>query len=229
MPSPIAEAAARYRVVHARTLAEANEAADLIRRDYGMPRDRRQWTDHPRLWNDLNTQVVTRLEQARTKAVAELRAAREESRRWLYRIPVSHDAGLNRTMAEASYRAAREAALALPLGEVGLGMALERARMAATVGDEPMLAALSLLAEERTQGQRGSAWDRISEMWAQSSSNKFTKQRLDELQEADAALDQLAAPARFSLPRLTRIEPEPEPAPSLSAASGDGSEPPAMG
>ena len=96
MPSPIAEAAARYRVVHARTLAEANEAADLIRRDYGMPRDRRQWTDHPRLWNDLNTQVVTRLEQARTKAVAELRAAREESRRWLYRIPVSHDAGLNR-------------------------------------------------------------------------------------------------------------------------------------
>jgi hypothetical protein len=215
--SPIAEAAARYRAIHTKVLADANEAAQAIRQDLGRPRDRRKWSDHPALWNGLNTEVVTRLERAREQAVGELRAARADTRRSLYRIPVDHAAHSNRQLAEVNYRQAREYALALPLGEPGLHMAMERMRMAVTTGDEPAMAALSLLAEERAAGQRGTAWDRIPEQWEQATANRFTRERLAELREAADALDQLAAPARFSLPRLTPLAPEPEPAPSIAS------------
>lgn len=221
MASPISEAAARFRAAHAKVLADANEAAQAIREDFGRPRDQRKWSDHPRLWNQLQTDAVVRLERAREQAVAELRAAREDTRRWLYRVPVDHAAHSNRQLAEVNYRQAREYALALPLGEPGLHMAMERMRMAVVTGDEPAMAALSLLAEERANGQRGTAWDRIPEQWEQATSNRLTRERLAELREADIALDQLAAPARFSLPRLTPLAPEPEPAPSI-AASSDG-------
>jgi hypothetical protein len=229
MASPIAEAAARYRAIHARVITQANEAAEAIRRDLGLPRDRRKWSDHPGLWNDLNTQVVTRLEQARTQAVADLRAARDDTRRRLYAIRTGPEGGINRTMAEMDYRQAREYALALPLGETGFHMAMERMRLAVLTGDEPAMAALSLLAEERTDGQRGTAWDHIPQMWEQATANRFTQEALAELREAADALDQLASPARFSMPKLTPIEPEPEPAPSLASTSGNGDEPPAVG
>src|SRR5215203_7126128 len=98
MVSLIQDAAAHYRATRARLLAEANQAAEAIRRDLGTPRDRRKWQDHPRLWNQLNTEVVNRLNQERQRALDELAAAKAETRRNLYRVPVSHDAGLNRTM-----------------------------------------------------------------------------------------------------------------------------------
>jgi hypothetical protein len=216
--SPITEAAARYRSTHAKVLADANEAAQAIRQDLGLPRDRRRWQDHPALWNNLNTEVVTRLERAREAAVAELRAARAETRRSLYRIPVDRAAGLNRSVAEMDYRQAREYALSLPLGEPGLHMAQQRMAMAVVTGDEPAMAALSLLAEERANGQRGTVWDRIPEQWEQATASKFTRAYLAELREADDALTQLAAPARFSLPRLTPLAPEPEPVPSIGSS-----------
>jgi hypothetical protein len=218
--SPIQEAVARYQATRARISAEANEAADVIRRDYGMPRDRRRWSDYPGMWNNLNTQVVTRLEQARTRLVDELRAARQETRRNLYRVQTGPEGGLNRTMAEVSYRQAREFALALPLGETGVHMAMERARLAALVGDEPMLAALSLLAEERGDPTRTTVWDQIPQMWEESTGNKFTRAKLAELRESNQFLVQHADPERFTLPRLTPLAPEPEPAPSI--AGGDG-------
>jgi hypothetical protein len=220
--SPITEAAARYRAVHAKVLADANEAAQAIRRDYGLPPDRRQWHDHPALWNRLQTDAVNQLERAREQAVAELRAAREDARRWLYRVRTGSEGGINRTMAEMDYRQAREYAVALPLGEPGLHMAMERMRMAVVTGDEPAMAALSLLAEERAGGQRGTVWDRIPEQWEQATGNKFTRELLANLREVAAALDQLAAPTRFSLPRLTPLAPEPEPAPSIASGNGQG-------
>ncbi|MFL6294918.1 MAG: hypothetical protein ACJ75M_03545 [Actinomycetes bacterium] len=55
--SPITEAAARYRLRRAKILDDAAEAAQAIRQDYGLPRDRRQWDDHPALYNRLNSEV----------------------------------------------------------------------------------------------------------------------------------------------------------------------------
>lgn len=114
------------------------------------------------------------------------------------------------------------------MGEPGVHMAMERMRMAVLCGDEPAMAALSLLAEERANDQRGTVWDHVPQMWEQATANRFTREALAELREAADALDQLASPARFSMPKLTPIEPEPEPAPSL-AVSGNGDEPPAVG
>ena len=218
--SPIQQAAATYRAAHAKIDADANEAAELIRRDLGLPRDRRQWHDHPQLWNQLQSDAVTRLEQAREQAVADLHAARQETRRNLYGVKHGPEGGINRIMSEVNYRQAREFALNLPLGEPGLHMAMERARMAVVTGDEPMLAALSLLAEERADGQRGTVWDRIPAMWEQNTGNDYTRAKLGELREVADALDQLQAPARFSLPRLTPLAPEPPAAPSLAAPNG---------
>ena len=236
MASPITEAAARYRATRAKLLADANQAAEAIRRDLGQPRDRRQWTDHPRLWNQLNTEVVTRLERARQEAVDALAAAKQEARRNLFRIPVDRAAGMNRTMAEVSYRQAREFATALPLGEVGVSMAMAKMRMAALVGDEAEMAALTLVALERG-GRGGTVWDRIPTMWAEASSSKYTRERLEELAEVDVAIRQLSDPERFQLPRLTPLEPEPvspptlEPIPTPPAGNGlvgDAGEPPAV-
>jgi hypothetical protein len=218
--SPISEAAARYRHRRAKILADADEAAQLIRRDFGLPRERRQWTDHPALYNRLNSEAVMRLEQAREQGVAELREARAEARRLLYRVQTGPEGGINRTMALMNYRQAREFALSLPLGEPGLHMAKDRMRMAVVTGDEQAMAALSLLAEERANGQRGTAWDRITQQWEQATASKYTRERLAELREADDALAQLAAPDRYSLPRLTPLPPEPEPAPSLARSDG---------
>jgi hypothetical protein len=218
--SPIGEAAARYRHRRAKILADADQAAQTIRQDLGLPRDRRQWADHPALYNRVNSEAVMLLEQAREQTVAELRAARADTRRSLYRVQDGPEGGINRTMALMNYRQAREYAMALPLGEPGFHMAMERMRMAALTGDEQEMAALSLLAEERTNGQRGTAWDRIPAMWEQHTANKFTRAGLGELREADDHLAQLAVPDRYTLPRLTPITPEPEPAPSLANSNG---------
>lgn len=220
MASPIAEAAARYWAVHNRIMAERDDAMGQIRRDYGLPRDRRKWSDHPGMWNNLNSEVVTKLEQARTRAVGELRAAREETRRSLYRVQTGPEGGINRTMSQMDARQAREFALSLPMGEPGVHMAMERMRMAVVTGDEPAMAALTLLAEERANGQRGTVWDRIPQTWEQTTGNRFTRERLAELREAADALDQLASPARHTLPRLTPIAPEPEPVPSITSSDG---------
>jgi hypothetical protein len=220
--SPITEAAARYRHRHAKILADADQLAEAIRRDYGLPRDRRQWDDHPGLYNKLQGEVVMRLEQAREQGVAELRAAKADTRRSLYRVQTGPEGGINRTMHMMDHRQAREFALNLPMGEAGWNMAQERMRAAVLVGDEPAMAALSLLAEERAGGQRGTVWDRIPAQWEQATGNKYTRERLAELREAADALDQLAAPTRFSLPRLTPQAPEPTPAPSLASPNGQG-------
>lgn len=217
--SPIGEAVTRYRRRRARILADADEAAQLIRRDFGLPRDRRQWADHPALYNKIQSQVVMKLEQIREQAVAELRVARQDTRQSVYRVQTGPEGGINRTMALMNYRQAREYALALPMGESGWHMAQERMRMAVVTGDEQVMAALSLLAEERANGQRGTVWDRIPQQWEQHTANKYTRERLAELREADDALAQLASPDRFSLPRLTPIAPEPEPAPSLASSN----------
>jgi hypothetical protein len=119
-----------------------------------------------------------------------------------------------------NHRQALEYAMNLPMGEPGWNMAQERMRAAALVGDEQTMAALSLLAEERANGQRGTAWDRIPAMWEQHTANKYTRERLAELREADDALDRLASPERYSLPRLTPSAPEPASAPSLASSDG---------
>jgi hypothetical protein len=217
--SPITEAAARYRHRRAKILDDAARAAQAIRQDYGLPRDRRQWADHPALYNRLNSEVVMKLEQAREQGVAELAAAKADTRRSLYQVRTGPEGGINRTMALMNYRQALEHALALPLGEPGWRMAQERMRMAVVTGDEQAMAALSLLAEERTDGQRGTMWDRIPQQWEQATASKHTRERLAELREADDHLAQLAAPDRYSLPRLTPLPPAPEPAPSLASSN----------
>lgn len=221
MPSPIQEVAARYRATRARLLADASQAAEAIRRDYGQPRDRRQWQDHPALWNQLHTDVVNRLNQARQETLNALAVAKADTRRSLFRVPVDTSAGLNHRLAEMSYRQAREFILNLPLGELGVSMALERMTLAEVVGDEPTMAALTLLAQERG-GQGGTVWDSIPQRWAAASSSNHTRERLAELQEADAAMRQLADPERHHLGRLTPLAPEPEPPPSLSTAASLG-------
>jgi hypothetical protein len=113
--------------------------------------------------------------------------------------------------------------MALPLGEPGFHMAMERMRMAALTGDEQEMAALSLLAEERANGQRGTPWDRVPAIWEQHTANKYTREGLAELREADDHLDRLASPDRFSLPKLNPIAPEPQPAPSLARSDGQAS------
>jgi hypothetical protein len=218
--SPIASAVASYRHRRAKILADADQAAQMIRQDYGLPRDRRQWSDHAGLYNKLQGEVVMRVERTREQAVAELRAARAETRRSLYRVQTGPEGGINRTMHMMDHRQAREYALNLPLGEAGWNMAQERMRAAVLVGDEPAMAALSLLAEERANGQRGTVWDRIPQQWEQATASKYTRERLAELREADDALAQLAVPDRFTLPRLTPLAPEPEPAPSLANSGG---------
>jgi hypothetical protein len=215
MATPITEAAASYRAFRTKLLADADQAATAIRRDLGLPRDRRRWHDHPGLWNQLNTEVVNRLDRARRDALAGLAEAKAETRRALYRVPVDRNAQLNRTMAEVSYRQAREYAMALPLGEVGVKMAMERMAMAEVVGDEAMMAALALLAEERG-GEGGTVWERIPQRWAAASSSKYTRERLAELAEVEVAMRQFADPERFSMPRLTPLAPEPEPPPTLA-------------
>lgn len=217
--SPIHEAAARYRHRRAKILADADQAAQAIRRDYGLPRDRRQWADHPGLYNKLQGEAVLKLEQAREQGVAELRAAKADTRRSLYRVQTGPEGGINRTMHMMDHRQAREYALNLPMGEPGWHMAQERMRAAALVGDEPAMAALSLLAEERANGQRGTVWDRIPLQWEQATASKHTRERLAELREADDHLAQLAVPDRYTLPRLTPIAPEPAPAPSLASSN----------
>jgi hypothetical protein len=217
--SPIAEAAARYRHRRAKILDDADQAAQTIRQDLGLPRDRRQWADHPALYNRLQSEVVMKLEGLREQGVADLRAARAEARRSVFRVQVGPEGGVNRTMALMNYRQAREFAMALPLGEPGFHMAMERMRMAALTGDEQEMAALSLLAAERANGQRGTAWDRIPAIWEQNTANKYTREGLAELREADDHLAQLASPDRYSLPRLTPIAPEPEPAPTLASSN----------
>jgi hypothetical protein len=221
MPSPIQETAASYRARRAKVLADAGKAAEAIRRDYGQRRDRRQWQDHPGLWNQLNTDVVNKLNQARQQTLDALTAAKADTRRSLFRVPVDASAGLNHRLAEMSYRQAREFILNLPLGEMGVRMAMERMAMAEVVGDEPTMAALTLLAQERG-GQGGTVWDRIPERWAAASSSKHTRERLAELQQADEAMRQLADPERYSLGRLTPLAPEPEPPPSLATAPSLG-------
>jgi hypothetical protein len=221
--SPIAEAAARIRLRRAKVLDDADRAAQTIRQDLGLPRDRRQWADHPALYNRLQSEVVMKLEGLREQGVADLRAAKAEARRRVYRVQVGPEGGVNRTMALMNYRQAREFAMALPFGETGLSMAQERMRMAALTGDEQEMAALSLLAEERANGQRGTAWDCIPAMWEQHTASKYTREGLAELREADDHLDRLASPDRFSLPKLSPIAPQPEPAPSLARSVGQAS------
>jgi hypothetical protein len=238
MPSPIQDAAARYRATRARVLADAAQAAEAIRRDLGQPRDRRKWQDHPGLWNGLRTDVVNRLNTERQRALNDLAAAKAEARRWLYRVPVDHAAGLNRTMAEVSYRQAREFASSIPLGEVGVSIAMTKMRMAALVGDEAEMAALTLLAEERGGGG-GTVWDRVPALWAEATTSKHTRERLGELREVEVAMRQLADPERYDIGRLTPLAPEPEPPPSLEPAptlaggngqtGGSSGEPPALG
>jgi len=236
MASPIQDAAARYRATRARVLADAAQAAEAIRRDLGQPRDRRKWQDHPGLWNQLRTDVVNRLNTERQRARDDLAAAKAEARRWLYRVPVDHAAGLNRTMAEMSYRQAREYVLALPLGEMGVRMAMERMALAEMTGDEATMAALTMLAEERG-GQGGTVWDTIPQRWAAATMSKHTRERLEELAQVDQAMRQLADPERYDMGRLTPLTPEPEPPPSLEPApnlaggngqTGDGHAGPAV-
>jgi hypothetical protein len=221
--SPIASAVASYRHRRAKILADADQAAQMIRQDLGLPRDRRQWSDHAALYNRLQGEVVMKLEGLREQGVADLRAARAEARRSVFRVQVGPEGGVNRTMALMNYRQAREFAMALPLGEPGFHMAMERMRMAALTGDEQEMAALSLLAAERANGQRGTAWDRIPAIWEQNTANKYTREGLAELREADDHLDRLASPDRFSLPKLNPIAPEPQPAPSLARSDGQAS------
>jgi hypothetical protein len=190
----------------------------------------------PGLWNRLNTEVVNALDRARRDALAALAEAKARTRRDLYRVPVDRGAGINHTMAEASYRQAREMALALPLGEVGIAMALERMETAELTGDEGQMAALCLLADARRGDTRGTVWDRFSQRWAQASGNKYTKARLEDLEAVEVAMRQLSDPERFALPKLTPMAPEPEPPPVLapvpfladSAQSGDGDGGPAV-
>jgi hypothetical protein len=219
MTNPIAEAATRYRLRRARLLDDADQAAQTIRQDLGLPRDRRQWADHAALYNRVQGEVVLKLEQLREQGVADLRAAKAESRRLLYRVQTGPEGGVNRTMALMNYRQAREYAMALPLGEPGFHMAMERMRMAALTGDEQEMAALSLLAEERANGQRGTAWDKVPALWEQHTANKYTREGLRELREADDHLARLAAPDRFSLPKLTPSPPNPNPPPPSPAAT----------
>lgn len=47
--SPIGEAVALHRHRRAKIVADAEQAAQTLRRDLGLPRDRRQWADHPAL------------------------------------------------------------------------------------------------------------------------------------------------------------------------------------
>ena len=218
--SPIAEAVALHRHRRAKIVADAEQAALTLRQDLGMPRGQRQWNDHPGKYNQVNSQAVMLLERNREQTVAQLRAARADTRKSLYRVRTGGPEGsTSRTMHLMDLRQAREYAMNLPLGEPGFHMAMERMRAAALVGDEPAMAALSLLAEERTDGQRGTAWDRIPAMWEQHTDNKFTRQWLADLREADDALDRLAAPERYSLPKLAPITPKPTPAPSLTTSN----------
>lgn len=159
------------------------------------------------------------LERAREQTVAKLRSAKADTRRNLHRVRTGPEGSANRTMQMMNHRQALEYALNLPMGEVGLSMAQERMRAAALVGDEQTMSALCLLAEERANGQRGTVWDRFSLQWEQATDNKFTRQWLADLREADDALDRLAAPERFSLPKLAPITPEPAPAPSLAGSN----------
>jgi hypothetical protein len=160
MPGPIADAVARFEARRLQLKARAQTQGEAIRRDYGLPRERRQWADHPGLWNRLNTDLVNAMESARQQFVDELAAARHETRRQLYRVPVDWNAGVNHTLAELNYRQAREMALSLPLGETGLSMAMERMEAAVLVGDEGGMAALCLVAEQRDRDGR-TAWARI--------------------------------------------------------------------
>ena len=153
--SLIAQAAANYRLRRAQILDTADQAAQTLRRDLGLPRDKRQWSDHPGLYNKLQGEVVLKLEQLREQGVADLRAARAETRHQLYKVQDGPEGGINRALAMLNYRQALEHALALPLGEPGWRMAQERMRAAVLTGDEQSMAALSLLAEERADGQRG--------------------------------------------------------------------------
>jgi hypothetical protein len=226
MPGPIADAVARFEATRLQLKARAQTQAEAIRRDYGLPRERRQWADHPGLWNRLNSDLVNAMEAARQRFVDELAAARHETRRQLYRVPVDHNAGVNRTLAELNYRQAREMALSLPLGETGLSMALERMEAAVLVGDEAGMAALTLVAEARDTDGR-TAWARIPRMWEQASGNRYTQERLAELRQVDELLLQHRDPQRVGLGKLTPIAPEPTPAPSI--ANSDGYEPPAVG
>jgi hypothetical protein len=238
MASPIQDTAARYRATRAKILADAAQAAEAIRRDYGQPRDRRKWQDHALLWNNLRTDAQARLNRARQETLDALAAAKQETRRALFRVPVDTAAGVNHTLAQLNYRAAREQALALPFGEVGLNMAMERMELAILTSDEPAMAALSLVAEQRDRDGR-TAWARIPRMWEQASGNRFTRERLAELAEVEVAMRQLADPERFDMGRLTPLTPEPEPPPTLEPApslagsdgqtGGGGGEPPAMG
>jgi hypothetical protein len=217
--SPISQAAANHRLRRAKILVDADQAAQAIRRDLGMPRDRRQWHDHPALYNRLQSEVVMKLEGLREQGVAELRAAKAATRSDLHRVQVGPEGGINRTMALMNARQAREFAMSLPLGEPGFHMAMQRMRAAALTGDEQEMAALTLLAEERSDGQRGTVWDRIPQQWEQATADRFTRERLASLREADEHLAQLASPDRYSLPRLSPIAPEPQPAPTLAGSN----------
>lgn len=217
--SPIGEAVALHRHRRAKIVADAEQAGLTLRQDLGLPRDRRQWADHPALYNRVNSQAVMALERNREQTVAQLRTARTDTRRNLYKVRTGPEGSTNRTMQMMNHRQALEYALSLPMGEPGFHMAMERMRAAALVGDEQTMGALCLLAEERANGQRGTAWDRLPSMWEQATDNKFTRQWLADLREADDALDQLAAPERFSLPKLAPITPEPAPAPSLASSN----------
>jgi hypothetical protein len=221
--SPISQAAANHRLRRAQLLDNADQAAQNIRRDLGLPRDRRQWADHQAFYNRLQGEVVLKLEGLREQGIAEMHAAKAATRSDLYRVQTGPEGGINRTMALMNYRQAREYAMALPLGETGFSMAMQKMRAAVLTGDEQEMAALSLLAEERTDGQRGTAWDRIPAMWEQHTADRFTRERLASLREADEHLAELAVPDRFSLPRLTPIAPEPQPAPTLAGSNGQPS------
>jgi hypothetical protein len=182
--SPIGEAAARYRLRRAKIIDNTDQLAQAIRKDLGLPRERRQWSDHPALYNKLQSEAVMRVEQLREQTVAELRAAKADTRRLLYRVQTGPEGGINRTMQMMNHRQALEFALNLPMGEPGLSMAMERMRAATVVGDEQTMAALCLLAGERANGQRGTAWDRIPATWEQHTASTHTRERLAELREA---------------------------------------------